>query len=264
MKPIAKWTFWQRRISTIWWGTGTFSLIALTLAFYPAFKDQGEALQKSFDSLPDSAVQLFGGSTDFFSPVGYLNSQLFFIVIPLLFSILAISLGSTLVAREEQDHTVEALLARPISRSQLLFGKVVAGVSILGLVTVVGFLTTALLCRLTGLHIPIMNLAVVCGASFMLALSFGAIAFLLTAIGRAKGISLGLTTAIALGGYIISSLAGTAHWLNTPSRIFPFHYYRSEEILNGTYVWSPIFILFVFSLLCVGLAWLAFRRRDLS
>jgi len=236
----------------------------INMIFYPTFKDQAAELQKSFESLPDAALQLFGGSSDFFSPVGFLNSQIFFIMLPLLLGILAISLGSTLIAREEQDHTVESLLSRPISRTKLLFSKATAGLILLSIVTLVSLVTTVVVSKVVDISVPTINIVAVTLACYVLAVSFGAIAFLLTAIGKTRGLSMGIGTVMALGGYIISSLAGTVTWLKGPSYIFPFHYYESEAILRGHFSWSNIIILTLVIAFCALLSWLFFRKRDLA
>lgn len=262
---VIKWTLWQRRWSTFWWAIGIFGFIFLNIIFYPTFKDQAAELQQSFQSLPEAAVQLFGGSTDFFSPVGFLNSQIFFLMLPMLLSILAIGMGTSLIGREEQEGTLETLLARPILRSRLLLAKAKAGGIILAGVTLASLLTTIGLARLVGLtEVSALNMAAVTFACFMLALSVGAIAFLLTTTGRARGASLGITAFVALGGYLISSLAGTVSWLKIPSYFFPFHYYKSEEILRGTFHWVDILVFAAIIAVCGLISWLSFRRRDIG
>jgi ABC-2 type transport system permease protein len=265
MLSVIKWTVWQRRWSTFWWILGVFGFIFLNVIFYPTFKDQAAELQKSFESLPPAAVQLFGGSTDFFSPVGFLNSQIFFLMLPMLLSILAIGMGAGLIGREEQDGTIETLLARPLSRARLLLAKAKAGGIVLAIVTVASLITTAGLSRVVGLtEVSTLQITEATFACFMLALSFGAIAFLLTTIGRARAASLGITTFIALGGYLVSSLSNTVSWLKTPSLFFPFHYYRSEEILRGTFHWSDILIFVAVIAACGAVSWISFRRRDIG
>jgi ABC-2 type transport system permease protein len=265
MLAIIKWTLWQRRWSTFWWILGIFGFIFLNIVFYPTFKDQAAELQKSFESLPDAALQLFGGSSDFFSPVGFLNSQIFFLMLPMLLSILAIGMGTSLIGREEQDGTIETLLARPISRFRLLLAKAKAGGIVLAVVTLASLIVTAGLARVVGLtEVSTLQLTEATFACFMLALSFGAIAFLLTTIGRARSASLGITAFIALGGYLISSLANTVSWLKTPAVFFPFHYYRSEEILRGSMRWSDIFIFIAIIAVCGAVSWFSFRRRDIG
>ena len=263
MTPIIKWTIWQRRWSIMWWCIGVTGFIFMNMIFYPSFKDQAAELQKSFENIPDTAVQLIGGSTDFFSPVGFMNSQIYFLMLPLLLGILAISLGSSLIAKEEQSRTAEALLSRPVSRSAFLAGKALAGVATLAIVTAVSLIAVLVIAKLVRLEMALTNLVIVTGVCFLLALSFGAMAFVLTAIGRTRGGSLGIASAFALGGYIISSLAGTVEWLKGPSYAFPFHYYHSEEILRGHTAWLPLLSIIAFTAVAAFISWATFRRRDL-
>jgi len=236
----------------------------MNLVFYPSFKDQAEELQKSFESLPEAALQLFGGSSDFFSPVGFLNSQIYFLLLPLILGILAISLGSSLLAREEQDKTIESLLSRSISRSGFLVGKSIAGIAILLVTTLVGLITTVLAAIVVDIDVPILNISLASLACFILVLSFAAIAFMLTTIGKTKGTSIGIATIVALGGYLLSSLSGTVAWLKTPAKFFPFHYYDPESILRGSFRWLNIVVLVCIILVCAMISWLSFRRRDLA
>lgn len=264
MISIIKWTLWQRRISTIWWTVGVAAFVFLNLIVYPSFKDQADELQKSFSELPDAAVQLLGGSTDFFSPVGFMNSQLYFMMLPLLLGILGIALGSSLIAREEQDRTIETLLARPLSRGKLLLAKAVAGIIILLIVTFFSTVLTLAMNKLMGINVGNAELLMATFACVLLSVATGAIAWLLTATGRARGAALGIATLIAIGGYLVSSLAGTVKWLSFPGKLFPFHYYRSEDILNGAFEWKYILVFIGVIVICAVLSWIAFRRRDLA
>lgn len=264
MIPIIKWTLWQRRMSTIWWSIGSFGLIFINMIFYPTFKDQAAELEKSFESLPDAAVQLFGGSTDFFSPVGFLNSQIFFLMLPMILVILAIGLGSSLVGREEEDLTIEPILARPVSRSKFLLAKAIAGTIILSIVTLVAFLTTVITGKIVELDVPLGNIFLATVACFLLVLSLGAVAYLLASLGRARSASIGIAAFLALGGYLVSSLSETVKWLSGPSKLFPFHYYSPEQILRGSFDWANVIFPVTLTIVCAVLAWLSFRRRDIA
>jgi ABC-2 type transport system permease protein len=238
-------------------------LIVLTLGLYPTIQDQAAQLDKSFGGLSQSALSLFGG-TDFFSPVGYLNSQLIYFTLPLVLAILGIGLGNSLIGREETDATLEALLARPISRTRLLLAKALAGITDLLFVTLVASATVVLMAKVTSMGISLSHIAAACFAMFMLLLTFSAVAFLLAATGRGRAAALGIAVVYAFGGYIIGSLSSTVHWLKGPSLIFPYHYYRTADILRGTFAWSSIWFFALFTLGCGLLAWLSFRRRDLG
>src|ERR1700740_531861 len=113
MKPIVRWGLRQRRMYTIGWTIGVTAFVALELSFFPAFKNQTAQLNQTINQLPASVQSLIGGSGgNYFSAENYLNSRVFYLVIPILFAMLMIGLGSSLVAREEREGTLELLLAR--------------------------------------------------------------------------------------------------------------------------------------------------------
>ncbi len=263
MFSVFKWTLWQRRWSILWWSVGIVGLVVLTLSFYPTIHNQAAQLNKSFGSLNSSTLALFGG-TDFFSPVGYLNSQLIYLMLPLLLIILGVGLGSSLIGREEGDGTIQLLLSRPLARSRLLLAKALAGAFILFSVTLIGSLVILGLAKIVHIGIPLISIGAACFACFMLVLTFSAFAFLLASTGRGRGAALGVAAVYALGGYIIGSLANTVHWLQKPSLIFPYHYYQSANILRGTFRWSSIVFFGIFIAIYMMLSWLSFRRRDLG
>jgi ABC-2 type transport system permease protein len=263
MFAIIRWSLWQRRWNIFWWSLGIILLIAFTLVFYPSFKDQAAELQKTLGNLPQGALELFGG-TDFFSPVGYLNSQIIYFTLPLILAVLGIGLGSNLIGREERDLTIEALLSRPISRTRLLLAKALVGILTLFTVTLLASLVAIVMIKPIGMAVPLDNVAQACFACFMLVLAISSVSFLLTATGRGRNAAIGLAGVYALAGYIIGSLAGTVHWLNTPSKIFPYHYYHTADILRGSFRWSDILFFVILTVGCGLLSWLSFRRRDIS
>lgn len=265
MIEITRWTLWQKRWTVCWWVAGILFFVFLTLIFYPTIKDQSTQLDKSFNQIPQAAKQLFTDTNDIFSPVGYLSSQIFYLMLPLLLGILAINQGMGLVGKEERDNTIEMLLARPLSRGRLLTGKATAGLIIVAGAAVLSTLFTALMCRLSGLEVSVRYVLEAGAAVMLLSLSFGSIAFMLTALGRAgRAASIGISALVALGGYILVSLAPSVAWLRWPAKIFPFNYYHSAELLTGTYNWLNAVYFAVVVIGCLIVSWLAFRYRDLA
>lgn len=263
---IIKGELLRRRWTTIWWITGIAAFITLTLAVYPTFRNQSAQIDQSLQQIPKSAKSLITDTSDFLSPVGYLSSQVYYLLLPLLFSILAIALGSSLIAREEQRHTIELLLARPVSRAKLLLGKAAAGLIVLvrvGAATAAISVLEVWIIKFDGVHLA--DILLVTLMSLILALLFGAVAFTLTATGSlGRGASIGVAVLLGLGGYIISSLEKTVTWLRWPAKFLPFHYYHPADILNGHFTgWEALGMLAVAGAL-IALATVAFRRRDIG
>ncbi len=263
MIAVAKWTIKQRKWSTVWWCVGIISLIILTLAVYPSIRNQTSQLDQSFNQLPDSAKALFTDTQDLFSPVGYLSSQLYYLMLPMILSILAIGMGASLIAREENDGTLELLLSRPVSRGRLVFEKALAGLSIIAIVTAVTLLTVLIMCKLVNMDVSLTAVAVSTIYSAALALLFGSIAYFVSSLGRwGRLTSIGISALVAILGYIISSLDQVVSWMRWPAKFFPFHYYHPGDMLQGHYTWWPLLFFIAISIALSFLSWVAFRRRD--
>lgn len=264
MLPIAGWTLKIRKWSTLWWVIGVSAFIFVTLIFYPTIRNQTGQLDQSFNNLPQSAKSLFTDTQDLFSPIGYLSSQVFYLMLPMLLAVLSIGLGSSLIAKEESDGTIELLLSRPISRGRLVAGKGIAGLVITAVVGLAATSAVILMCWAINMNVGLVNVLITGIYATVLAMLFGSIAFWVASLGRlGRGASIGVAALIALGGYIISSLVSMVSWLKWPAKVSPTHYYRPGEMLAGQYEWKPLAVFVVIILAFGLLAWLSFRRRDL-
>jgi len=84
------------------------------LALYPSFEEQ---LQTFADDLPDAYKALLG-DIDLATPEGYIRSQVYSLIAPLLIAGAAIAVGSGL-ARAERDQTLAVLAVTPLPRRSL-------------------------------------------------------------------------------------------------------------------------------------------------
>ena len=82
------------RRSLLWWSIGLVGLVAMMTAVYPSIRDNPE-LNRLVEDYPEAlkAFIAFGGSVDYVSGAGYLGSELFSFMVPLLFAIAAIAAG---------------------------------------------------------------------------------------------------------------------------------------------------------------------------
>lgn len=265
MNPVIRWTLWQRRWSILWWCIGITAFISLELGVYSSIRGQAQQLNAVLERLPESVRALMGGNTDLFSPVGYLNSRIFYLLLPLMLSILTIGLGSSLIVREETSGTLELLLSRPISRVRLLLSKALAGFLNLLAVWLVGLMSILILVRLVKIDVPLSRVIFAASMAGLLALLFGALAYCVAAFGSiGRGASVGIASLVGLGSYIIASLESSVHWLDWPAKLLPYHYYNPTNILNGAHPWSVVAGYLVIILVLSVISWLTFRRRDLN
>jgi ABC-2 type transport system permease protein len=265
MKPIIRWSLWDRRLAIVSWSAGIGAYIAINILVYSSISGQAEALNKALDNLPVAARSLFSDSADLLSPAGYLSSKLYYLVLPMLFTILAINISSHLLSREEQDGTLELLLSRPISRSKLLAAKLITGFVVIGAIGLATLLATAICIKASSYDVSLARVVQAQAMTILLALVFGSIAWLFVGLGKfGRRASVGIASFIALGSYLFSSLEGIASWLKWPAKLLPFHYYQPTAVINGTYNWSNAVGLAIAAIIITALAFVAFNRRDIA
>ncbi|HEY1063735.1 MAG TPA: ABC transporter permease subunit [Candidatus Saccharimonadales bacterium] len=264
MIPMIRWELRRRRNFTIWWTIGITALIGFTVLTYGSVREQSAELNKAFGDL-SSDIGSFVGTTDMFSPVGYLNSQLFFITLPILFIILSATLASGLLGKEENNRTLEVLLSRPISRTKLLAAKGFSGMTILLTIGLLATLVTIACSYAVSMDISAVNLLIAGLAAALFSGAFGAISFMLYAASLAtRRLAMLAAIVLSLGSYLITSLSGMVDWLETPAKFLPYHYYDPNTFLNGNipsgFIWYTAGIYVVSAVIAV----IGFRRRDIA
>src|SRR5512146_735571 len=110
-----------------WWSLGLIAMAALMIAVYPTVRDNPD-LNRMVEDYPDAlkAFIAFGGDLDYVSGAGYLGSELFSFMVPLLLLVAAIGAGARALAGEEERGTLDLLLANPLSRRRLVLDKLAA------------------------------------------------------------------------------------------------------------------------------------------
>jgi ABC-2 type transport system permease protein len=262
------WELKQRRAVILWWTLGSILLCIAIMALYPSIRDKANDLNQVINQLPQGLRGLKTGgaaSVNVADPIQFLNSQLFYATLPIIWIILAITRGSAILGGDEQNHTLELWLSRPIGRGNLLVAK---GVSLILEFVIIGtatLLTIVLLAPAFQLHIGTSHLILAVIYTVLFSLSFGLIAFALTAFGRfTKRAATAIAVIVSFGGYLIASLSGLTDWLKIPAKLAPFHYFAPDKIMHGQIaVGLNIYLVGVF-ILGVLVSYLGFRRRDIS
>jgi ABC-2 type transport system permease protein len=264
MKPMINWEVRRRRMFIIGWTLGIVAMIALTVLSYGSVRDQADELNKAMGEF-SSSIGSFVGTTDMFSPIGYMNSQLYFITLPILFIILCITLVNGLIGKEESHGTIELLLSRPISRIRLLGAKALSGVAVLAVIGGVTALVTILSAQAADMRLSAGNLLLATFGCIVFAGAFGAITFMLLAASvTTRRMAFVAAISLSLGSYLLTSLAGLVSWLAWPAKLLPYHYYDTNALLNGR---VPLgFVLYIggIYLLAIVVSIVGFRRRDIN
>ena len=258
-------TLRDARRAIAWWSLGLVAMTALMVSVYPSVRDNPE-LNKMVDDYPDAFKAFFGlgENVDYTSAVGYLNSELFSFMVPLLLLIAAIGAGARATAGEEERGTLDLLLANPISRRRLVLDKLAALAAELVILALVLWLALVVGVEAIGMDVSVAHLAVATVAAALFAFVYGAIALFLGAATGRRAVATGIAAAGAVAAYLLSSLAELVESLQPLRVTSPFyHYAAGDSLRTGLAAGHTVFLLLLAAAACVA-AVIAFERRDLA
>lgn len=222
----------------------------------------GEAVSDLLDALPPVVTELFGFES-LESLEGLLASEFYTLGwIVGLGGYMAYTAAGT-VAGDFRDERMDTLLAGPVTRRSILFGKFLALlVPIIALNVVVPAILYGASIAI-GEPLAIVNLAVVHLLSIPYLLCWSAIGLLLGVVirrGRTAGrVALGL---VFFGWIFESVISATDYaWVG---RVSPMRYFDPPEVLiHGTYDVTGAGVLLVTSILFLSVGQIWFRQHDL-
>ncbi|PKO21209.1 MAG: hypothetical protein CVU38_15985 [Chloroflexi bacterium HGW-Chloroflexi-1] len=257
-------TFHDQRRSLLWWALGILSYALTIAAFYPAIRNM-PAFNELLSAAPKELMAAFVGNfTDLTSPAGYLNSQIFFMIGPLLFVIYTIGQGSRAIAGEEENGTLDLLLANPMPRWRAVaekFGALVLGTLGLAVVLWVGLAAGAVVVKM---DINPVRLAEATFSAALLGLAFGALALALGCAAGNRGLSIGVASGLALATYLLNALGASVEQADPYRKLSPFYYATAADPLTNGLNWGHVAVLMGLIAVFFATALFLFQRRDLA
>ena len=256
-------TLRDQRRSLLWWAIGIGLVVLMYAAFYPSITKNAAQFNDYVKNLPEAVRDMIGGS-DIASPEGYLMSEIFSFMGPILLFVYAIGAGARAIAGEEERGTLDLLLSTPIRRRRIVVDKFVAMAIGTFVLAAVAWIVTAVLGpafdltpSFTGLTATFVNL-------FLLALGFGTIALAIGAATGSKGLAIGAASGAALVMFLLKTFAAAVSWLDPYRFLSPFYYYTGHDPLRtGFHLVDPI-VLLAISVVALAVALVTFEDRDLA
>ncbi|MGZ8694910.1 MAG: ABC transporter permease subunit [Gaiellaceae bacterium] len=265
LRSVLSKTVWDTRRALVWWSLGLVGMVALMISVYPTVRDNPD-LNKMVEDYPEAlkAFIAFGGNLDYVSGAGYLGSELFSFMVPLLLLVAAVAAGARATAGEEERGTLDLLLANPLSRRRLVVEKCAALAVEIVLLAAVLWLSLRVGVEIVGMHVSGGHLAAATGSAALLALAYGAIAVAVGALTGRRGAAIGVAAAGAVAAYVVNSLATLVDALEPLRRASPFYHYAASDPLRAGLGVGDVAFLVALTLAATALAVVAFDRRDLA
>ena len=247
-----------------WWAFGLASLVAATLAFWPAFRGSS-GISQALDQLPSGVVSALG-LANFGTPAGYLRGNLYEFFLPLLLAGAAVAFVNGQTAGEEASGRLELWLAQPVDRRSRLPGSghrrahralvllLVLAVVQLGIDAVVDLRIDA------GYLLSTILLCAAARPRSMAALAFA----IAGASGPSRRSSWAIGVGLAIAGYLVAALFPLASVLEPWRHISPWDWaFGGDPLEHATDAWRYA-ALAIPTILLTAVGLIAVARRDVS
>jgi ABC-2 type transport system permease protein len=256
----------RRRLNLLWWSLGVLGLEALLAVAYPTVRGNSE-LDRTFAGLPPAVQASLGldAANRLTSPTGYLNSQYFANLLPIVLLVFAIGLAAWSIGGDEESGSLELLLANPVSRVRVALERAGALIVLLGALTGMAALGLVLLAPVTGLNRGLGGDRIVAAAvaTGLLALVFASVAFAVGAATGMRSLATATSAALAVALFVIEGLAEQVSALRPIREASPWHWLLHGDPLRNGLVWEAWLLPILVSAVVVGAATAIFARRDL-
>jgi ABC-2 type transport system permease protein len=262
LRTVFRKTVRDQRRALLWWSIGILGATSMYAAFWPSVRDNASQFNQYMTNLPEAIRNLLGSG--YTTPSGYLQSELFSALGPILLLVYAIGAGARSVAGEEEAGRLDLLLSTPVPRRNVYldtFRAMVAGTALLGAVV---WICVEFLGRPFGLAVPASNLTASVVNLVLLALAFGSLAQAIGAATGSKGLAIGGSSGVALATFLVNTLAVSVRALQPFSLLSPFRYYSGHRpITSGFHLFDMIVLAAIPTVFLLG-GIFAFERRDLA
>jgi ABC-2 type transport system permease protein len=248
----------------IGWGLILSLLVLLIVGIYDSVAAQSDQLSSLVAGYPPELMAFFGMNdveSIFYSAEAFLAME-YFSFMPVVLGIYAVLMGSGLLASDEEEGKLDLILAHPISRTRLFWGRLLAFlVSILSILAIqwVAFMVSQ---NFSTLELGALELAWPFLSLAAVLFLFGKMALLLSMILPSRRMAAAASGVALVGSYFLTSLARIQESLEAFARFSPLNYYQGQEAFHdfdGGWWIGLMVVGVIFSLI----AWWRFVRRDI-
>jgi ABC-2 type transport system permease protein len=262
LRDVARKTLFDQRRVLFAWAASLALLVAMYVAIWPSMRGQ-PSMSEFLDQMPEAMRSLFATTgADMSTPVGYLQVELLSFMGPLVLMLYTVTAGAGAIAGEEDRHTMDLLLASPVSRTRVVLHKLLAmcvGAFVLGAVGVVALVGEG---SLADMGLPLGNVAAAMLHMTLLALVFGALALAVGGLTGHGTLSRAIPAVVAVVAYVVNGLAPIVSWLEPVQRLSPFYQYVGHDPLRHGVSWPSVAVAVATIAVLAVVAVVGFRRRD--
>lgn len=253
------------------WTAVALGLYALfIMSFYPTIAKEKERFEELLDSYPEAMMSLFFGESEdgeynLSEPGSYL--QVYFTTYAvLILGALVITQAFNTFTNAERDSSIDILLSLPVSRRELLAGRLLStGALLLALLTV--FYAAIVICSFiwTEFDANMGRVALAIYAALLpLMVVFTFVLLLVSIIPSSKHFAGPLAYLFLFGSYLVYGFSSSVDVLKDIQPLLLFDYYSTSDIIRHGLNWGHMAALTIVAGVYLALAWWFIDRKELG
>ncbi len=248
--------------AVIGWSIGLALYGALMVSLFDSITGI-EGFDELLQSYPPELMAFFGG-TDMLALTtarGYMDVY-YFSYMAVIVGIFAVVAGGGLLLSDEERGILDLLMAHPVSRTSLFWGRVLGFVVATTLVLLVSWLSWVLPAQGTSMDLTWIEFLRPFVPLLAQLLLFGMLALLLSLVLPSARMATMLTSGLLVANYLLLGLSNINEDLEAIVKYTPLHFYQGGKAIDGLN-WEWLGGLLGVSLVLALLAWWRFQRRDI-
>jgi len=263
IRPLLVKSVRDKRKGILAWCLGTVGIIAVQMSVYPTIRDSSADWSSLIETFPEAFQKIFRMS-DYTSPAGYFSTELYSLVLPLIFITLGTTWGARLTCEDEEAGTADILYTLPVTRDAVMATRLLAAGAVLGIVAVVTTVAMWVGSLILDLDLAVGRLLASTGMLLMLGFFFLAMAGMLGAMRGHRSVALGISLSFAIGAFVLYSLAPLVSVIDTINPWNPLQWTIGQQTLfDGLSLgYSAATLACAAAMTVAGFRF--FRRRDIA
>ena len=250
---------WKSFIS---WAAVLIVMNSIELSVYPTMSKSGDSMKSFLDSFPEGFKKMFR-MEDYFSGPGFLNTELFSLIIPMVMIGVGLAWGAGATADDEERGTADMLFALPITRSKILWSRLIAMISALALLALINFINLMIGANFVDMSLSASQVAAGSLGCFLIGMLFAAFGSLFGAISGKRGASLGIGAGITILLYVFYTLTAIVSKFNFMKPINPFQWLiDANQLIDGFDLLTDLKFFALSAGAALAASWII-NRRDI-
>jgi len=209
-------------------------------------------------------LQIIAGFGDDLSTAGFLNGEFMHLIGPIIVGAFGITLGSSLIASEEENKTIDQFLALSISRNKYYIEKFLSLICLILILTTVIGLTLQLGVFIYDINLDLTNILYASLGLLIYGITCGSISFLSGSIFAKNSTASLIGAGIAILGYVLDSVYKTVTSLSFVKYLSLHYYYNNNGVILNGLDYKHFLVLFSIIALSFIIGIYIFNKRDIK